>query len=109
MSADLITANLFLHHFEPERLSVLLDGIARATEAFVACEPERGLSGLIGSRLLWAIGCNDVSRHDAITSVRAGFRDAELSALWPKGRWALAENAAFPFSHCFVARRDGAS
>jgi hypothetical protein len=53
------------------------------------------------------IGCNDVTRHDAAISVRAGFRDGELSACWPiAAGWTLTEKRAPPFSHLFVARRD---
>jgi hypothetical protein len=49
-----------------------------------------------------------VTRHDAEASVRAGFCGRELSELWPKSdAWVLTERAAWPFSHLFVARRDG--
>jgi hypothetical protein len=52
------------------------------------------------------IGCNDVTRHDAIVSVRAGFKNRELSELWPAGgAWILHEHAYGLFSHYFVARR----
>jgi SAM-dependent methyltransferase len=103
---DAVVANLFLHHFEPERLSRLLSLIARRTRVFVACEPRRSRFALLGSRFLWALGCNDVTRHDAVVSVRAGFSDDELSRLWPSRGWKLEEKAARPFSHVFVARRD---
>ena len=107
-SADMAIANLFLHHFERDCLTKLLGSVARLTGAFAACEPWRGESGLIGSRLLWAIGCNDVSRHDALASVRAGFRDKELSELWPNHEdWRLEEGPALPFTHSFLARRIG--
>jgi hypothetical protein len=62
---------------------------------------------LAGSRMLGVIGCNDVTRHDAVASVRAGFDDGELSALWPRDPgWTLTEHARAMFSHCFVARRE---
>lgn len=50
---------------------------------------------------------NAVTRADAVLSVRAGFRGAELQALWPAAtaRWSLAETRAGLFSHCFVASR----
>ena len=76
----------------------------------MACEPRRSAFALAGCRFLWAIGCNDVSRHDAVTSVRAGFSGRELSALWPEGReWQLVEGEAWPFSHTFVAHRAAAA
>ncbi|HMK14674.1 MAG TPA: class I SAM-dependent methyltransferase [Burkholderiales bacterium] len=103
---DVITANLFLHHFQHEKLDQLLLHAARITNLFVACEPRRALPAVTGSRLLWAIGCNEVSRHDAVVSVRAGFAGQELSALWPKqANWRLREQAAGLFTHCFVAQR----
>jgi hypothetical protein len=50
------------------------------------------------------LGANDVTRHDAVASVRAGFRERELSALWPQDRaWTLRECGVFPFTHAFRA------
>jgi len=73
---------------------------------FAASEPRRSNLALLGSRLSWVIGCNDVTLHDAVISVRAGFRGAELSALWPEQAGTiLHEGAAGLFSHCFVAGR----
>jgi 2-polyprenyl-3-methyl-5-hydroxy-6-metoxy-1,4-benzoquinol methylase len=103
---DAVIANLFLHHFAQPQLARLLSRVAAMAPLFVACEPRRNALPLLASRLLWVIGCNDVSRHDATISVRAGFAGSELSALWPdRGRWELHERAARPFTHCFVARR----
>lgn len=100
-----IVANLFVHHFEGEKLHALLSGIAARASAFVCCEPRRSRLALAGSRLLGAIGCNEVTRHDAIASVRAGFRASELSALWPQPSvWSLREGPVGLFSHRFVAQ-----
>jgi len=106
----LVLANLFVHHFEGERLARLLGGIAAHADAFVCVEPRRSRFALAGSRLLGLIGCNDVTRHDAVVSVRAGFRDGEIGAAWrgaAAGSWSVKENAAGAFSHLFVARRNG--
>ncbi|MGH6634609.1 MAG: hypothetical protein ACRED0_00205 [Gammaproteobacteria bacterium] len=101
---DLLLANLFIHHFSEERLSRLLQGIAARTHLFLACEPRRTSLALIGSHLLGLIGCNAVTRHDAVLSVRAGFRAEELSALWPREEdWLCREWPAGLFSHCFLA------
>ncbi len=108
--ADVVTANLFLHHFPDARLRRLLALAATIAPRIVACEPRRSAWSLGASRLLWAIGCNDVSRHDAAASVRAGFRGTELSALWPRQQgWRLSERPAGLFSHAFVARRADAT
>jgi len=105
---DVIVANLFLHHFDAARLAVLLSLVAQRTRVLIACEPQRSGRALLGSHLLGVIGCNDVSRHDAVVSVRAGFRNQELSGLWPVGTaWTLREHAHGLFSHCFVASRVG--
>ncbi len=103
---DLMIANLFLHHFHAQQLTMLLASAATRANLFVACEPRRSYRALAGSALLGALGCNDVSRHDAVVSVRAGFADHELSAFWPAlPRYRLEEYAAGLFSHCFVAQR----
>jgi phospholipid N-methyltransferase len=103
---DVIVANLFLHHFDTARLTVLLSLAAQRARRFVACEPRRSGLALAGSRLLGLAGCNDVSRHDAVVSVRAGFDRQELSELWPASRaWILEERAFGLFSHSFVASR----
>ncbi len=102
---DGLIANLFLHHFHSDALARLLALAAGSAPAFVACEPRRSSTGLLTGRLLWLIGCNSVTRHDAAISVRAGFRDAELSSIWPRGNWQLEEGRAGLFSHLFVARR----
>jgi len=103
--ADIITVNLFLHHLLDRDLAVLFAAAAARADLFVACEPHRALVPLWAARLLWVIGCNDVTRHDAVVSVRAGFRDRELSDLWSNEEWRVEEGAAGLFSHRFVARR----
>jgi SAM-dependent methyltransferase len=80
---DLAIANLFLHHFDGAALSRLLYALARLSRMFVATEPRRSTLALIAARSVRAIGANAVTRHDAAASVRAGFRDAELTAHWP--------------------------
>jgi len=104
--ADIAIANLFLHHFTDQKLAPMLARIAGLAPMFVACEPRRAALPHVASHLLWAIGCNDVSRHDAVVSVEAGFTGTELCALWPSSAgWEKHERAARLFTHCFVARR----
>jgi 2-polyprenyl-3-methyl-5-hydroxy-6-metoxy-1,4-benzoquinol methylase len=104
--ADVIITNLFLHHFQDEQLRRLLEAVARRCTMFVACEPRRALRALLASRCVGALGCNAVTRHDAVASVHAGFASHELSRLWPGGGgWLLVEEAAGLFGHRFVATR----
>ena len=103
---EVVVANLFLHHFDDARLAELFKAVASRAHLFVAIEPRRAPWPLFCCRLLWAIGCNSVTRHDAGISVRAGFSDRELSALWPaSGDWQLTEQRTGFWSHLFVARR----
>ena len=105
---EVVIANLFLHHFETARLAELFRLISRRAKLFIALEPRRAPWPLFCSRWLWAIGCNAVTRHDAVVSVRAGFSGQELSPLWPdKTNWQLAERSAGVFSHLFIARKTG--
>lgn len=104
---ELVVANLFVHHFEGERLERLLQGIAQRAQAFACLEPRRSRAALIGSHLLGAVGCNAITRHDAVLSVHAGFRDSELGALWPSAgecAWETRESRAGPFGHLFTAK-----
>jgi hypothetical protein len=106
--AGVISANLFLHHFSEPELARLLNLVATRCQGFIACEPRRSLTSLVASRLLGLIGCNGVTRHDAVISVRAGFSGKELSRLWPKDRpWMATERKAGLFSHAFVAATQG--
>ena len=105
---SVVLANLFVHHFDGDRLTQLLAGVAARARLFVCYEPRRSRFALAGSHLLGLIGCNDVTRHDAVLSVRAGFRGDELSRAWfraqPSG-WTLRESPAGLFGHLFAASR----
>jgi ubiquinone/menaquinone biosynthesis C-methylase UbiE len=105
-SEEIVIANLFLHHFENERLAELFRVISERAKSFIALEPRRAPLPLFFSRMLWAIGCNEVTRHDATVSVRAGFSGEEISALWPdKSNWRRTEHRAGLFSHLFIAQK----
>jgi len=101
---DIIAANLFLHHLDDAALARLLALAAERARGFVACEPRRSAFALLGARLVGVLGANQVTRHDAVASVRAGFRGSDLSALWPSSKsWSLQERGILPFSHGFSA------
>jgi len=101
-AGTLVTANLFLHHLDDAALRRLFALLAGRAMGLAACEPRRGIFALIASHLVFALGANAVTRHDAAASVRAGFAGQDLSALWPAG-WRLREGRALPFSHLFTA------
>ncbi|MET3590854.1 MULTISPECIES: methyltransferase domain-containing protein [Mesorhizobium] len=100
---DAITVNLFLHHFDDDGLLRLFSLLRRMAPLILATEPLRAGLALAGARLLWMIGANDVTRHDATQSVRAGFRGSELSDLWSAaGGRPIEERRAGAFSHVFA-------
>lgn len=103
-----VIANLFMHHFAPTELARLMRAIAQRARAFVCCEPRRSRVALAGSHLLGLLGCNAITRHDAVLSVHAGFCDHELTTMWPapvaRGSvWQVSETSVGLFGHRFVA------
>ncbi len=101
-----VFANLFLHHFADAALARLLLKMSQQTDLFIAVEPRRVAQPWICGQLLRLIGCNAVTLHDGVVSVRAGFAGRELSELWPDpAGWHLTERRAGLFSHLFVAQR----
>lgn len=105
---DVMLANLVMHHFNDTQLRELFSNLADVTDLFIAVEPRRSTLALLGSKALGWLGCNDVTRHDAVVSVRAGFTGRELSNLWPEAAdWQLTERPAGLFSHLFLAQRIG--
>ena len=101
---DVISANLFLHHFDEAALTRLFRHLAAIAPLFVATEPWRAGFPLFATRLLPAIGANSVTLHDAVASVRAGFRGSELSRFWPSGAGrVLEERRVGLFTHVFAA------
>jgi hypothetical protein len=108
LEADVVLVNLFLHHFEETALRRILGWAASRSQCFVALEPRRSRVVRMSCELLWLIGCNRVTRHDARISVRAGFQNRELSQLWSQTPdWSLCERSAGLFSHLFIAGRTG--
>jgi SAM-dependent methyltransferase len=107
---DLVVANLFLHHFEGDDLRRLLAGCAARADALAACEPRRSRFALAAGHLIFFLGANGVTRRDGVLSVRAGFVDDELAAVWSGDAtaWHLDEYDDGLFTHCFcVARTSG--
>ena len=103
---DLLLGNLFWHHLNDAELAGAFRKIAAIANAFIACEPRRWFPALVATRFLWAIGCSRITLHDGIASVRAGFRDSELSALWPReSGMRLEEYPAGWATHLFRAER----
>jgi hypothetical protein len=106
-TAEIVVANLFLHHFENPKLAKLLQQISQHVKLFVAVEPHRFYFPFPCAQSLRLIGCSNITIHDAEASIRAGFVREEISGLWPdKKNWQLTERRAGFFSHLFVAKKN---
>jgi SAM-dependent methyltransferase len=79
-SFDVVTASLFLHHFDaPELPSVLHDLHRLARRALVVNDLHRAHVPLAFSRLVFPLVFRSrVSVHDGLVSIRRGFRPREL-------------------------------
>jgi 2-polyprenyl-3-methyl-5-hydroxy-6-metoxy-1,4-benzoquinol methylase len=82
-SFDYVFSSLFLHHFEDPRVAALLAGFNRvARRAVVISDLERHvLSYLFLPATKLFFGWTNMTVHDGMTSVRAGFRACELLKL----------------------------
>jgi Methyltransferase domain len=106
MEAEIVIANLFIHHFEDAKLKELFCTIALRAKLFIAVEPHRFHFPFPCAQMLRFIGCGKITLHDAGASIAAGFVRKEISALWPdKKNWQLTERRAGLFSHLLVAKK----
>ncbi len=81
-SFDVVTASLFLHHFDEADLGRLLRELARlARRAVVVSDLERALVPFVFARAVFPLlFATPVSVHDGLVSIRRGFRKPELRA-----------------------------
>ena len=85
-AGETVVANLILHHFQQEQLIELGKQLANR-KRFVFVEPWRSKLALVEGRLLFAF-VNEVTQHDMMVSIRAGFQQGELPKLLdPEGRF----------------------
>src|SRR4051812_21344348 len=64
----LFIANLFLHHFHEAELCEMFYLASQQVDLFAACEPRRTELSMRAAKLVGLIGCNSVTRHDAVVS-----------------------------------------
>lgn len=91
---EVLLANLFLHHFEDDRLRELGARIPASARLILAAEPERRRRHALLGRLLCGIAeLHPVQHYDMQVSIRAGFRSDELpralglGAEWQARTW----------------------
>lgn len=77
--AEVVFANLFLHHFKNDQLAELGRRLPNACHVLIFSEPARRRLHLWQGRLLSVImRLGPVTRHDMLISIRAGFLHKEL-------------------------------
>jgi hypothetical protein len=102
---DFCLVNLLLHHFRDHEIQTLFSGIQKKSRSIAACEPRRTRRSLLASHCVGLVGCNEVTRNDAVISVRAGFIENDLTKLWPRSpQWTIQERPMGLFSHYFWAK-----
>lgn len=104
--AEIIVANLFLHQFHNHQLEVLGRRLPVSCRMLIACEPARRWVHSLQGRLLSLLtGLSQVTHHDMLVSIRAGFTGNELmSALRLQG-WRTATSSTTLGAYRFAAWR----
>lgn len=101
--ADIVIANLFLHHFSGDQLRTIGQAMRRA-RVVIACEPARRPLHLAQGALLAALAdFNDVTCHDMMVSIRAGFLGDELPKTLGLHDWHFRTAATFLGAYHIVA------
>jgi len=109
-SFDVVTACLFLHHFEDDQAVVLLRGFAEtARKGVVILDAYRhGFARAFVPATRCLFGWHRIMRSDAPVSVEASFRPAELAALaQAAGLRQFRARAHFPWFRTSLVARTG--
>lgn len=109
-SFDVVTASLFLHHFDAPELSGLLRGLfGLARRALVVSDLRRSLVPyLFGRALFPLLFTSRVSVADGLVSIRRGFRSEELRAAFLEaGLPGVRLSRHFPYRLLAVVERAG--
>ena len=104
--ADILVANMFLHHLRNEQLLSLGQRLPESCRMIVACEPvRRSIHAWQGILLSFFIGMSAVTYHDMLVSIRAGFVGRELPEAMGLPDWQTAVNHTPLGAYRFVAWR----
>jgi SAM-dependent methyltransferase len=107
---DVVTASLFLHHFDEEDLPAVLAGLRRlARRALVVNDLHRAqVPYLFGRAAFPLLFRSRVSVEDGLVSIRRGFRADELRAAFARaGMPGVCVRRRFPYRLLAVVVNDG--
>ena len=98
------SANLFLHHLDDATCATCLRS-PRSARRSSSPASRAARARAAGEPLLWVLGCNEVTRHDAVVSVRAGFTGKRaVGGVAAAAAGSSSERAALALQPLFVAR-----
>ena len=104
--AEILVANLFLHHFQPDQLRELGTRLPASCRLIVACEPARQRRHLLLGRALSVVArLSDVTHHDMLVSIRAGFLVDDLATALGLVGWQWSVSLTVLGAYHFIARR----
>ena len=104
--AEIVIANLFLHHFEEPQLARIGSLLSPRTRLLLLSEPERRRRYLWSSPLLhYVFRLNHVTRFDMRVSIQAGFRGSELIDALQLTSWRTQQIHSFFGAHRVIASR----
>ncbi len=104
--AEIVVANLFLHHFEPAALALLGARLLAKCRVLLASEPARRRLHLAQGFLLSAFALlSGVTRHDMRISIRAGFLGDELPRALGLDAWKCESATTFLGAYRICAQR----
>lgn len=102
--ADVVVANLFLHHFTDARLAEIGSRV-RGARLLLLSEPARRPLHLAQGALLAAVaGFGRVTSHDMMASIHAGFAGSELAAALGVSGWHCDVSITFLGAYRVLAR-----
>ena len=109
-SFDVVTASLFLHHFDgPEVASVLRALFALARRALIVNDLRRArVPYLFGRAAFPALFRSRVSVDDGLVSIRRAFTEPELRAAFAEAGIGVRVQRTWPYRLLAVAERTGA-
>ena len=104
--AEIVTTNLFLHHFTNEALARLGSRLPAECRVILAREPARRRRHLAQGALLSGFALlSRVTRHDMQVSIRAGFLGDELPRALGLGGWKCETSTTFLGAYQMCAQR----
>ena len=104
--AEVIIANLFLHHFNTPELATIGNRITESCQVLLCSEPARRRLHLWQAQLPALIGLvGRVTKHDMPVSIRAGFLHDELPQFLGIQDWKISVSTTFFGAYRLVALR----